>query len=712
MTAEETSFLIKNDDEEKKKLLNKSELDEVDKRFSINSLRVLKDRYLLKNKEGVITETPKQLFERVAILAALGDVLYDDRIFVKDPVTDFITPHAMSHNVVMSIGEYRLNEHHKEALFNAYCENRNHRKMDFIKFQKMIIAGEFDSYEQNIKEYYNLMVTQKFLPNTPTLMNAGTKVGQLSACFVLPVEDSIDQMMDMNKNAALIYKSGGGVGFNFSDVRCEGSPIGTTGGTASGSVSFIKITDVVSDTVKQGGRRRAANMGILNWDHPDIEKFITAKTKPGILENFNVSVGVESKFWKTEKGSKLLDLIAECAWKSAEPGLIFLDNGNKHNVMREEMGDIVTTNPCGEQFLYPYESCNLGSINVAKFVYSYEDEDRNDENKDEKWFNFSEFARTIALTTRFLDNIIDMNNYPLEPIDRATKKTRRIGLGIMGAADLLHIMRIPYNSNMGRRFIESIFETLAYYSMNESCNLAIKRGSFPLFNKSRYVEGKLPIETPETVWGGFNWEKLTNNIKVHGIRNAWTTTVAPTGTIAMITDTSNAVEPTFSLVYEKRVSLGKFYYISEPFKTYLEEKGLIKDKALLDKINNNMGSIQNIQEIPKQVRDSFITAMDISWQDHILMQSICQRWISNSISKTINMSPDSTVQDVKQAYILAYELGCKGITVYRDGSRETQVMHRPTSDKKNECPHCGGHLINEAGCLKCPQCAFSGCSIS
>ena len=711
MTVEETHFLVK-DEEEKKKLLNKQELDEIDKTFSLNALKILNQRYLLRDDEGKVIETPKQLFERVAITVALGDIIHDPRIFTKDLYLEKCSGFA-DWDVPLFIGEYQLNEYHKQSFIKAFERMEGSFKVNLGKAMTMFSEGDFDSYEKNVKEYYDLMANQIFLPNTPTLMNAGTQIGQLSACFVLPVPDSIVGMMDMNKRAAIIFKSGGGVGFNFTPVRAEGSIVKSTGGTASGPVSFIRITDMVSETVKQGGRRRAANMGILHWNHPDIEKFITAKTKPGILENFNVSVGIDKAFWSSDKCEKLLNLIAKCAWKSAEPGLIFLDKGNENNVMRESMGDIITTNPCGEQYLYPHESCNLGSINVSKFIYDYEYENMEDGTKRiDKYFDYGGFTETVKLTTRFLDNIIDMNNYPLEEIDKATKKTRRIGLGIMGAADLLHYMEIPYNSNIGRRVIESIFESMAFYSMLESNILAVERGSFPMYDKSRYVNGDLPIKTPETIWGGLRWDKLQNLIKNDGIRNAWTTTVAPTGTIAMLADCSNAVEPTFSLLYEKRVSLGKFYYISAPFEKYLEEKGLMENKELLQKINNNMGSIQKIPEFPKKIRDSYVTAMDISWQDHILMQSVCQRWVSNSISKTINMPPEATIEDVKQAYMLAYRLDCKGITIYRDGSRETQVMHRPTADDKTKCPHCGEKLIMEAGCSKCPQCTYSGCSIS
>lgn len=714
MTVEESKFLLNDEDEKKKKLLNKTELDEVDRAFSINSLKILKERYLLRNDAGDIVESPKQLFERVAILAALGDVLHDDRILSKSQLQnkEMIYPGEpylkSKEDLPLSIGEYKLNKWHIRSFINAFGKQQYLKLKTCDQIIDMFIDGEFDSYEQNIKQYYDLMANQIFMPNTPTLMNAGTQMGQLSACFVLPVPDSIDGMMDVNKQAALIYKSGGGVGFNFSAVRCEGSPIKTTGGTASGPISFMGITDAVSNTVKQGGRRRAANMGILHWTHPDVKKFVTAKTKPHVLENFNISVGTDEKFWENEE---LVDLIAKSAWQSAEPGLIFLDRGNEFNVMRESMGDIITTNPCGEQFLYPYESCNLGSINIAKLVMTQIFTNDLGEESIYKLFNMTKFREVVGLTTRFLDNIIDMNNYPLEEIDTATKNTRRIGLGIMGVADMLHELRIPYNSNTGRRLVEDIFEYLAFYSMRESVFLAKERGSFPLFSESRYVKGDLPIKNPQVKWGGLRWDKLRDLVK-NGIRNAWTTTVAPTGTIAMIADTSNAIEPTFALIYKKSVSLGDFYYISEPFKKYLEETKQINNSELLEEVSRHLGSIQKIEGFPIGIKKAFVTAMDISWEDHILTQSLCQRWISNSISKTINLPPDATIEDVKKAYKLAYSLGCKGITVYRDGSRHEQVMHRPKIEEPL-CSQCGGKLIKEAGCEKCVDCSFSpSCSIS
>lgn len=711
------TIIISDEEKQKLELLQKTELDDVDKRFSVNSLRVLVQRYLLKDENGIVGETPKQLFERVAITATLGDILYDKAIFRPDSIINDYDKSLwfkqaaiyMMENTKFSdkyIGDYKLNKYHLASLARSYCDMLRNNMTDrsFESIVDMFNENKFMAYELRILEYYDLMSKQIFLPNTPTLMNAGTKMGQLSACFVLPLEDSIQDIMQTASDAASVYKSGGGVGFNCTNLRPEGSLIKSTGGTSSGPISFLGIIDKIADVVKQGGRRRAANMGIMHWDHPDIEKFITAKTKPGVLENFNISIAVDEKFWAAgERRDYLLDLVAKSAWESAEPGIVFIDKGNEHNVMREHMGDIICTNPCGEQYLYPYESCNLGSINVSKFIYTEEETGK-------KRFNFDKFDRVVETCTRFLDNIIDINNYPLQEIDKATKKTRRVGLGIMGLADLLYELNIPYTSDIGRSIIEDIFEHMAFYSMLESTNISRERGSFPLFDKSSYPKGKLPIKIPRSDSGELNWEILIEKTK-KGIRNGWTTTVAPTGTIAMIADCSNGIEPTFALLFKKEVSLGDFYYISEPFRKKLEEHDMLRDDVL-ENISNHMGSIQNIPEFPQELRDVFITAMDINWKDHVMIQAICQRWISNSISKTINMPPESTPADIKEAYIMANNLGCKGITVYRDGSRLEQVMHRPRNDKKNECPHCGSKLVPEAGCMKCSICSFSGCSIS
>ena len=374
--------------DEKLKILNKTELDEVDLAFEVSALRVLASRYLLRNEDGMIIESPKQMFERIAILVAISDILHDERVF---DINHMQEKHDLTISLYdLHIGKYTLNEYHAQALWRLYTELNSQRCMKVSPFEimNMFSGHEFDSYEARIKEYYDLMVSRDFLPNTPTLMNAGAPLGQLSACFVLDVEDDMSNIMDVAKDVAMIFKSGGGVGINYSKIRPEGDIVKSTSGVASGPLSFMKIVDAVTNVVKQGGKRRGANMGIMDASHPDIDKFIAAKTEPGVLENFNVSMGIDKEFWDAvlsngfyelknprngqatgvRYGRHMMEWIAKAAYKSAEPGLIFFDNINKHNPLITQKGPLTCTNPCGEQALYPYESCNLGSINLANFV--------------------------------------------------------------------------------------------------------------------------------------------------------------------------------------------------------------------------------------------------------------------------------------------------------------------------------------------------------
>ncbi|HEU4483573.1 MAG TPA: adenosylcobalamin-dependent ribonucleoside-diphosphate reductase [Nitrososphaeraceae archaeon] len=687
--------------EDKMKILNKKNLDEVDKAFDINSLRVLSSRYLLRNDTNEIVESPKQMFERVAILVALSDILHDQTIFhLGGEYNQNISEATSYYNKIshfdlkLKIGSYYLNRYHFESLIRLYVQlaSKGQMKISFKELLKLIFQGKFKEYEDRIKEYYALMVSKDFLPNTPTLMNAGARLGQLSACFVLDMPDDMERIMKTSSDAAMIFKSGGGVGINYSDLRPEGDIVASTSGVASGPASFMRIIDTITDVVKQGGKRRGANMGILEVWHPDIEKFITAKTKPGVFENFNVSIGLWDDFWKSliNKNSnkytlknprtqnpikqidshQLIDLVSLSAWKSAEPGVIFFDNINKYNpCIKAKEGPLKATNPCGEQSLYPYESCNLGSINLSNFV----------KRKADGMFEFdwSRYEQAIRISSRFLDNIIDANKYPVDDIDYNTKLTRRIGLGIMGIADLLFLLRIPYASKEGYEFMNKLAETLTYYSMEESVAIAKSRGPFPLFKKSDYVAGKIPVagyyEMPKE-YHSYDWDSLIEKIQKFGIRNSWTTTIAPTGTLSMIADCSNGVEPVFALVFEKRVTVGRFFYTNKIFENVLKENGLYNDD-ILTKIANNYGSIRGLNDIPEWMQNMFTTAIDIHWMDHIMAQSVWQRWISNAIAKTINMPGDVTVEDVKSSYLLAHELGLKGVTVYRDGSRNEQVLH-------------------------------------
>src|SRR5215208_4573937 len=688
--------------EDKMKILNKKNLDEVDKDFDLNSLRVLSSRYLLRNDTNEIVESPKHMFERVAILVALSDVLHAQTIFhLGGNYNQNISEATSYYNKIndfdlkLKIGSYYLNRYHFESLIRLYVQlaSKGQMKISFKELLKLIFQGKFKEYEDRIKEYYDLMVSKDFLPNTPTLMNAGARLGQLSACFVLDMPDDMERIMKTSSDAAMIFKSGGGVGINYSDLRPEGDIVASTSGVASGPASFMRIIDTITDVVKQGGKRRGANMGILEVWHPDIEKFITAKTKPGVFENFNVSVGLWEDFWKalinnnnnnkytlrnprTHEPIKqidshqLIDLISLSAWKSAEPGIIFFDNINKYNpCIKAKEGPLRATNPCGEQSLYPYESCNLGSINLSNFVKRKADGMYE--------FDWPRYEQAIRISSRFLDNIIDANKYPVDEIDYNTKLTRRIGLGIMGIADLLFSLRIPYASQEGYEFMNKLAETLTYFSMEESVAIAKSRGSFPLFKKSEYVTEKIPVAGYYEISKQnhfYDWDSLIEKIQKYGIRNAWTTTIAPTGTLSMIADCSNGVEPVFALVFEKRVTVGRFFYTNKIFESVLKENGLYTDD-ILTKIANNYGSLRGLNEIPPWMQALFTTAIDIHWTDHIMAQSIWQRWISNAIAKTINMPGDVTVEDVKSSYLLAHELGLKGVTVYRDGSRNEQVLH-------------------------------------
>ena len=684
--------------EEKKKILNKDKLDEIDKRFSINALRVLASRYLIKNEKGEIIESPRELFERVAILATIPDILYDERIFDKNgghetnpKEAEELKEMAAELEGKLSIGRFKLNRYHIERLLNLYRElaEKGQMKVPAKKVLEMLENGAFDGYEDEVEEFFRLMTGQVFMPNTPALINSGRPLGMLSACFVVPIEDDMESIMKAAHDVAMIQKMGGGTGLNFSKLRPEGDLVGTTTGAASGPVSFMHLIDAVSDVIKQGGVRRGANMGILEVWHPDIEKFIHAKEKnvgTNVLSNFNISVGIWADFWEALREGKryplinprtgekvkeidpksLFEELAYMAWAKADPGVVFFDVINKRNVLEPAKGEkIRATNPCGEEPLYEYESCNLASINLAKFV-KYDEEGR-------PYFDWDEYAYVIQKVAKYLDNAIDVNKFPLPEIDHNTKLTRRIGVGIMGLADALFKLGIAYNSKEGYDFMRKATEYLTFYAYKYSVEAAKKRGPFPLYEKSRYKDGELPVEGfyHREIWN-LPWDELAEDIKQYGVRNGMVTTCPPTGSVSMIADTSSGIEPIFALVYKKSVTVGEFYYVDPVFEAELKKRGLWSDE-ILKKISDNYGSIQGLEEIPEEVQKIFVTSMDIHWLDHILAQANIQLWLTDSASKTINMPNDATVEDVKAAYLLAYKLGCKGITVYRDGSLSVQV---------------------------------------
>ena len=775
--------------ERKMNVLNLKSLDPVSKKFDLNCLRVLASRYLFRNGKNEIIESPTQMFERVAILVGIGDILYDAEIFDRSGNSKQDVNAAKSYlekldafDYKFKVKDYFFNKWHFRSLINHYVAlaDKGQMRVSFKSILTMLAEKKLDNYADKITEYFELMIAQDFLPNSPTMMNAGGRLGQLSACFVLGMDDGMEQIMKSTSDAALIFKSGGGVGINYSDLREEGDIVASTSGVASGPVSFMNIINTVTEVVKQGGKRRGANMGIIEAWHPDVEKFITNKTEPGILENFNVSVGIWEDFWdalvNTSSGNyvlrsprnrkpvkeinahQLIDLIALSAWKSAEPGLIFFDQINKYNVFaKARQAALRATNPCGEQSLYPYESCNLGSINLLNLVKRQADGSYE--------FDWQRYEETIRRATRFLDNVIDVNTYPVPEIHTASKESRRIGLGVMGVADLLYRLKIPYNSKEGYELQAKLAEALTYYSMEESVALSKSRGEFPLCPITEFSEGKIPIsgyyEKPKESHS-YEWDPLIEKIQKHGIRNVLTTTVAPTGTLSMIADCSNGMEPAFALVFEKRVTVGKFFYTNKIVEDTLKEEGLYTDE-ILAKIADNYGSLKGLAEIPQWMQDIFVTAMDIHWADHLMAQAVWQDWIGNAIAKTINMPYDVTADDVKSAYLLAHEMGLKGMTVYRDGSRHTQVLHM-TSDnavktftvspsqyvstfiaqnitnayiksqvkaslalkvhdqeiqlepqKEEElsedrlCPTCKNALVFVEGCSICIECGYSGC---
>lgn len=572
---------------------------EDDLKLPLNSVQVLERRYLLKDDKGRVIESPSQLFRRVARYLASNEKNYGaDEATVK---------------------------HYEEAFFQ-------------------------------------IMTNFEFLPNSPTLMNAGTPLGQLAACFVLPVKDDIEQIFESVKHQAIIHKTGGGTGFCFSYLRPKGDFVKSTAGIASGPISFMSAFDNATNVIKQGGKRRGANMATMHVWHPDIEEFITMKQTPGMMENFNVSVMLDDKFMKAveEDGEynlvnprsgepirkinarSLFNLISYSAWKSAEPGVLFIDEINRKNPTPQF--PIHATNPCGEVPMPDYESCNLGSINLAKFVEL--DWSKVDWKKKVDWKRLRYVTR---LAFQFLDNVIDLNKYPIPQIKEQTYKSRRIGLGVMGFARMLFKMGIRYDSDLGYEVGEQVMKYINDEARKMSHELGRARGSFPCFKETPLSE------------------------KYDAMRNATCTSIAPTGTISMIADTSSGVEPVFALSFLKTVRAGQYYYLDPIFEHVLKVRGLYSEE-LIKKVMEE-GTIQNMDEIPDDVKNVFRVAYDLSPEAHVLMQAAFQKNVELAVSKTINMPSDSTVEDVENVYLLAWKSGCKGVTVYRDSSRSEQVLH-------------------------------------
>ncbi len=513
-------------------------------------------------------------------------------------------------------------------------------------------------------DFYEIMASLDFMPNSPTLMNAGRPLQQLSACFVLPIDDTMESIFQTLKDTALIHKSGGGTGFSFSHLRPHNDIVQATGGVASGPIPFMRVYDAATEEIKQGGTRRGANMGIMRIDHPDILAFIKCKEDNTKLNNFNISAGLTEKFMKAVendeeyplisprdnkvveklKAKEVFDLIVKMAWKNGEPGIIFLDRMNKDNPT-PKLGKIESTNPCGEQPLLPYESCNLGSINLRQMV------------KDGK-IDWDHLKEIVGKSVHFLDNVIDMNHYPIEQIGKMTRQNRKVGLGVMGFAEMLFLLNIPYNSEVGIKTAEKVMAFIDDEARKASEELAKKRGAFPSFKESIYA-------------------------KQRPIRNATRTTIAPTGTISIIADCSSGVEPLFAISFVKNVmDNDKLLETNSTFEQMAREKGFYS-KDLMQKIAQE-GTIAHIDGIPEEIKKIFVVAHDVTPEWHLKMQAAFQKYTNNAVSKTVNFSKEATENDIREVYLLAYKLGCKGITVYRDGSREMQVLETGKTKTQKE----------------------------
>lgn len=647
--------------------------------LSENAIKVLEKRYLKRDNQGNCTEAPADMFKRVASSIASAELKY----------------------------------------------NKSQADVDELT-----------------KKFYDAITNRYFMPNSPTLMNAGRELGQLSACFVLPVEDSLEGIFETVKNTALIHKSGGGTGFSFSRLRPKNDVVRSTMGVSSGPVSFMEVFNAATEAVKQGGTRRGANMGILRVDHPDIIDFINCKSDNTKLNNFNISVAITDKFMEALKNNEdydlyhpntnkslgrlnakqVFDLIVDGAWRNGEPGIIFIDKMNADNPT-PQVGAIESTNPCGEVPLLAYEACNLGSINLGLMLQ---------ETPNGLDINWKKLEEITKLSIHFLDNVITVNNYPLPVIGEMVQNNRKIGLGVMGWADMLMLLGLSYNSKEGTDLAYKIMEFIDYHSKIASIELAKSRGSFNNFKGSVYESGDFLTNKYSGKSAGIisdaDWKNLDAQIKQFGIRNATTTCIAPTGTISMIASASGGVEPLFGLVFSRNVMDGtEMLEINPVFEKYAKENGFYSENLMKEIAKD--GSIAHVEGVSNEVKQTFATAHDVTPEWHVRMQAAFQLHTDNAVSKTVNFEESATREDIEKAYILAFENNLKGITVYRNNSRTFQPMNldvkktpeielKPAEEtvepevvlKKFTCPDCGTSIEMAEGCFICLNCGYSGCS--
>ena len=718
----------------------------VEKSMSLNALTLAKRRYLWKKKidgKEVFIETVDDLFKRVAVLGTLPHILYSyaksenlpvEEISFVDSIVDeesiwewlkdfkrlssYFNLDKEKYRYVFNIpwnGEFFMTKWHVERLWVLAHRFRVGNYTGPELFKRMFLhlhKGEAEEFFHWLERTYEALVERRFVPNTPALVNAGRPLGQLSACFPLGyVPDDMEGIMNMAKDIALISKSGGGIGVNLSKLRPKGATVKSTLGVASGPISFLELYDKVLSVVSQGGVRRGAGMAIMEYWHPQVLEFIKAKEKnrgDNYLSTFNLSVGTDEKFWEAVysdeeinfvephtgdvtskiKARDILNKVAEYAWAKGDPAFIYAHNHNGYgNALREakEWGKIKTTNPCGEIFLFPYGSCNLASIDIAKHIET--------DNKGNKFINWDKLQETIEITHNYLDNVNDVNKFPLDRIAEVTRRIRVVGLGIMGLAKTLYLLGLPYNSEEGMKTMSRIAEFVTWHTIYFSTEKAKDYGVFPEYDKSLYPQGFIPVVAlkldmiPEDEIT-LDWNMLVERIKKYGMRNFDLTTVPPTGSVSMLADTSSGVEPEFALVFRKDTTVGTYYYFNKVFEEeinkYLDEK---EKRALAASVEKTGGlkyaekPVSLPDEVWERWKKVFITAPEIAPDDHVVGEWMVARWITNAVSKTINLPHNAKVEDVRRVFVLAEKLGLKGITVYRDGSLDTQVLNTVNKDR-------------------------------